>query len=102
MIDESLNTYRQERKAFILGLKHYYGIDFYDIEKQERTEWLRAYIESKREFFEQMIEHWESCPPQLISSFPDGYFSVSKEKMVNRRIYSFELELPRHVRTSRY
>lgn len=59
MIQESLETYRQERRAFIAGLKHYYGIDFYKMEHRERTHWLRSYIENKRIFFEAMIEHWK-------------------------------------------
>ena len=73
MIQESLNTYRQERRAFIAGLKHYYGIDFYRIDRKERTDWLQSYIKSKREFFEHLLEHWDEFPPNLVGCFPDGY-----------------------------
>jgi len=73
MIDESLKTYRQERRAFIAGLSHYYGIDFYKLDRRERADWLRAYIQSKREFFEYLIEHWEKFPPNLLGCFPNGY-----------------------------
>ena len=79
MIDECLNTYRQERRAFIAGLHHYYGIDFYKMERRERSEWLRAYINSKREFFEHLVEHWETFPPSILSAFPSGY-KVNKFK----------------------
>jgi hypothetical protein len=50
MLRERLQIYRQERRAFILGLKHYYGIDFYKLDRQERKEWLYLYIRSRREF----------------------------------------------------
>jgi hypothetical protein len=73
MIEESLKTYRQERRAFIEGLKHYYGIDFYQIDKIERQEWLQSYIKSKREFFENLLDHWEQFPPNLEGCFPSGY-----------------------------
>lgn len=73
MIEESLKTYRQERRAFIAGLAHYYHIDFYKLDHRERTDWLRAYIESKRQFFENMIEYWEKSPPAVRDSFPSGY-----------------------------
>jgi len=73
MIDESLNTYRQERRAFIAGLKHYFEIDFYRMDKRERSEWLKAYIESKREFFENLIDHWKENPEILERAFPKGY-----------------------------
>lgn len=79
MIDESLNTYRQERRAFIAGLKHYYGIDFYKMDKRERTQWLQSYISSKREFFQHLLEHWQEFPPTLIGCFPHGYIIDKKE-----------------------
>jgi hypothetical protein len=72
MIEESLNTYRQERRAFILGLKHYYGVDFYKLDVKERKEWLKSYIESKRAFFESMIEYWKDNPPKDVC-LPLGY-----------------------------
>jgi hypothetical protein len=50
MIKDSLQIYRQERKAFIMGLKIYYGIDFYKLDKSERNEWLQTYIESRKNF----------------------------------------------------
>lgn len=59
MLKESLETYRQERRAFIAGLKHYFGIDFYKLDKKERVEWLNSYISSKRKFMERMVEHWK-------------------------------------------
>lgn len=73
MIDESLKTYRQERRAFIAGLSHYFGIDFYRMDRRERTDWLKAYIESKREFFENLVDHWQNCPEALDRAFPQGY-----------------------------
>ena len=73
MIDESLKTYRQERRAFIVGLQHYFDIDFYRLDKRKRSEWLRTYIESKREFFENLVEHWRDNPQDFDKAFPDGY-----------------------------
>lgn len=83
MIDECLNTYRQERRAFIAGLKHYFEIDFYKLDRRERTEWLRTYIDSKRQFFETLLEYWEDFPPELVSAFPEGYKKGGK-KNANR------------------
>jgi hypothetical protein len=79
MIDESLNTYRQERRAFIAGLNHYFNIDFYRMDRRERSEWLRTYIESKRQFFETLVEYWEEFPPNLIAAFPTGYKKGGKK-----------------------
>jgi hypothetical protein len=59
MLKERLQIYRQERKTFILGLKHYYGIDFYKLERQERKEWLYLYIRSRREFLGNLVAHWD-------------------------------------------
>jgi hypothetical protein len=56
LLDETLDTYRVERKAFIKGLKHYYGIDFYKLDRKERGEWLKTYLQSKRAFFRDMSE----------------------------------------------
>jgi len=89
MIEESLKTYRQERKAFILGLKHYYGIDFYQIDTIERKEWLQSYIKSKRNFFENLLEHWEEFPPNLSKIFPEGYFIDKKKGEIKPRRRSF-------------
>lgn len=66
MLEESLKTYRQERRAFIAGLKHYYGIDFYQLETQERAQWFRAYLDSKRKFFESLLKTWEEFPPKNV------------------------------------
>jgi hypothetical protein len=85
MIEESLQTYRQERKAFILGLKHYYGIDFYGLDISERKEWLRSYIESKRNFFESMIEYWKDNPPETFS-LPVGYRFPRKLKSFSKSV----------------
>lgn len=73
MIEESLKTYRQERLSFILGLRHYYGIDFYKMDRRERTNWLKCYINYKREFFENLIEIFETLPPGLSKVWPKGY-----------------------------
>ena len=73
MINESLDTYRQERKCFILGLKHFYAIDFYSLDRRERTQWLGAYIKSKREFFENLIDYWDETPPRVVKGWPTGY-----------------------------
>lgn len=72
MIEESLATYRAERRAFIAGLKHYYGVDFYQLDRKERADWLRSYIENKRKFFETMMEYWDGVPA-AINLFPEGY-----------------------------
>jgi hypothetical protein len=65
MLRQSLEIYRQERKTFILGLKHYYGIDFYKLDKEERKEWLAAYIVSRREFLGNFVSWLENYPASL-------------------------------------
>jgi len=65
MLEERLQIYRQERKTFILGLKHYYGIDFYKLDRQERKEWLYLYIRSRREFLGNLVAHWDEYPAIL-------------------------------------
>ncbi len=58
MLDERLQIYRQERRTFILGLKYYYGIDYYKLDVKERKDWLHSYIKSRREFLNNLTEHW--------------------------------------------
>lgn len=70
IMEESLNTYRQERRAFIAGLKHYFNVDFYKLDRRERTEWFQSYLLSKREFFSYLMEHWQENPPKSIDGFP--------------------------------
>lgn len=62
MLREKLQVYRQERRSFILGLKHYYGIDFYKLDRQERKEWLYLYIRSRREFLGNLAAHIDEYP----------------------------------------
>jgi hypothetical protein len=61
---ESLETYRSERRSFIVGLKNYFGIDFYQMDKIERAEWLRIYMQNRREFLYNLYEHWKDFPPE--------------------------------------
>lgn len=85
MIEETLKTYRQERRCFVLGLKHYYGIDFYKLDPQERKQWLNTFIQSKRDFFEHLVEIWKENPPTTLNGFPSGYkFARSSKKKVHR------------------
>ena len=65
MLEERLQIYRQERKTFILGLKHYYGIDFYKLDRRERKEWLYLYIKSRHEFLANLIKHRYGYPTIL-------------------------------------
>jgi len=85
MIDESLDTYRQERRAFIAGLKHYYGIDFYKMDRRERADWLKTYIENKRQFFEALTEYWQTFPPSFASKFPAGYKKGGRKYVIKAR-----------------
>ena len=62
MLQEKLQIYRQERKTFILGLKYYYSIDFYKLDRQERKEWLYLYIRSRREFLGNIVAHIDQYP----------------------------------------
>jgi hypothetical protein len=62
-VSYDLKSYRAERQSFILGLKMYFGIDFYKLDKRERSEWLRIYIENKKEILMNMYEYWEDNPP---------------------------------------
>lgn len=62
MLREKLQIYRQERKSFILGLKYYYGINFYKLDRQERKEWLHLYIRSRREFLSNIVAHINEYP----------------------------------------
>lgn len=54
MLRETLNTYRQERRAFIYSLKTHFDIDYYDLDIPERNAWLYCYLELRREFIEMM------------------------------------------------
>jgi hypothetical protein len=62
MLKQRLQVYRQERKTFILGLKYYYNIDFYKLDRQERKEWLYIYIKSRREFLGNLAAHLGEYP----------------------------------------
>jgi hypothetical protein len=64
---QSLDMYEQEKKSFIIGLKSYFGIDFYKLDRAERNEWLRTYIECNREFLTSLIEFWEEIHIELNS-----------------------------------
>lgn len=86
MIEETLQTYRQERRAFIIGLKNL-GIDFYSLDRRERSEWLRSYIQSKRDFFESMLEHWKDEPPMLSDKWPQGYSTARKGRKSKRPFF---------------
>jgi hypothetical protein len=65
MLRQKLQVYRQERRTFILGLKYYYDIDFYKLDRQERKEWLYLYIKSRREFLGKLVACWEEYPATL-------------------------------------
>ena len=80
---ESLDMYRQERRSFITGLRSYFGIDFYKLDRAERSEWLRTYIESKREFLTNLIEFWEENHVEL-NSFDKEKKSCRKNRNVLR------------------
>jgi hypothetical protein len=80
---ESLDMYRQERRSFISGLRQYFGVDFYKLDRIERTEWLRTYIESKREFLTNLIEFWEDTHVEL-NSFDREKKSCRKNRKLLR------------------
>jgi hypothetical protein len=63
----SLKTYRLYRKCFIFSLDQLYNIDFFDLDVDERKEWLRVYILSQQDFFHELTEWWECCPPNICS-----------------------------------
>lgn len=68
MIEESLKTYRAERRAFIINLKHYFNIDFYKMDAKERSYWFSAYLNAKRDFFwyfrNQIQENFQLIPKE--------------------------------------
>lgn len=89
---ESLETYRTERKSFIIGLKNYFGIDFYKLDRRERAEWLRIYMQNRREVLSNLYEHWKDFPP-------DGKYveEVIRENFKKRR-FNEKISSPRAIR----
>lgn len=89
---ESLEMYRNERRSFVLGLKYYFGIDFYKLDKSERKEWLKTYIESKREFLTNLIQFWEDTHVDLDSFCREKKYSLKNMKSKKNKMKKDELE----------